>query len=151
MVISDCQGLGTCSGLRKKQDGFLWVFSRSSSLLALLVNPVCSCHLHFAGVASSVFDLSMWEMEWVGSSGRFKQGPESHPTSHFRLKKTKFRTCLDLWWVNLGEEEHRTLIKAGEIFMKGPTWFPQLHFWTWWSTSSGICIGLIEFPCGTFF
>lgn len=75
--------------------GHTEMFLKLSSLVSLLISPAYSCHLQSAGIESSVFGLSMSEMEC--QSGRFEQGPESHPhPTFFQLKKTNFRTCLDL-------------------------------------------------------
>lgn len=88
--------------------------------------------------AAVLFDLSMSEMEWAGSSGRFDQGPISIPTSNFQLKITKFRIYVDLSWVISGKRDME-LLELERLFMKRQHHFhscisglgdlPQTGFW----------------------
>lgn len=88
--------------------------------------------------AAVLFDLSMSEMEWAGSSGRFDQGPKSIPTSNFQLKITKFRIYVDLSWVISGKRDMEFL-ELERFFMKRQHHFhscisglgdlPQTGFW----------------------
>lgn len=69
--------------------------------------------------AAVLFDLSMSEMEWAGSSGRFDQGPKSIPTSHFQLKIAKFRIYVDLSWVISGKRDMELFLELERLLWRG--------------------------------